>query len=313
MLWPLAGCMLLLHVPGTWSAWGFSAHRWVNEAAIHALPDPLHGFFKSHQAWLVEHAVDADRRKHTVEGEDVKHYIDLDRYGDEMSALRAQFPCSWRIALEEHGEETVRENGIGPWNAVWTYRKLVEAFAALDSARILRYAADLGHYIGDLHVPLHTTENYNGQMTNQTGIHGLWETEIPERQIARYNLAEVAMDAAVDVDMWVWDIVFESHAAVDSVLRFERELTAAWGDRPTHAYVERGRVQQRLRAPDFVDAYALALNGQVERRMQQSVARVAGAWWWAWVEAGEPDLASITARSKQLTKWQRFKHWLLGS
>lgn len=306
-------CLLLLHVPGAWSAWGFSAHRWVNEAAIHALPDPLHGFFKSHQAWLVEHAVDADRRKHTVEGEDGKHYIDLDRYGEKIEDLRVLFPCSWQEALEQHGEEVVLENGIGPWNAVWTYHKLVDAFVALDSAKILRHAADLGHYIGDLHVPLHTTENYNGQLTGQTGIHGLWETEIPEKQIAQYDLTEVAVEKPLDVEEWVWGITFESHLGVDSVLRLERELTSAWGGRPTHAYVQRGRVQQRQRSPDFVEAYAVALDGQVERRLRQSVGRVAGAWWWAWVEAGEPDLASICSpKAQELSRWQRFKQWLIG-
>lgn len=305
---------MLLHAPMFFSAWGFSAHRWVNEAAIHALPEPIHGFFKAHQAWLVEHAVDADRRKHTVDGEDVKHYIDLDRYGQEWDTLRQVFPCNWQEAKERWGEEAVRQNGIGPWNAVWTYRKLVEAFAALDSAKILRHAADLGHYIGDLHVPLHTTENYNGQLTGQTGIHGLWETEIPEQQIHSYRLADVEPDPARDVERWVWGIVFESHAAVDSVLRFERALTDEWGERPTHAYVERGRVRQRLRAPDFVAAYAAALDGQVERRMRHSVSRVAGAWWWAWVEAGEPDLACITPESHlKKTPWQRIKMWLLGS
>ena len=45
---------------------------------------------------------------------------------------------------------------------------------ALDD--VLRTAADLGHYLADAHVPLHTTGNYNGQRTNQTGIHALWET-----------------------------------------------------------------------------------------------------------------------------------------
>ncbi len=40
-----------------------------------------------------------------------------------------------------------------------------------DSIKILKYSADLSHYIGDAHVPLHTTSNHNGQLTNQVGIH----------------------------------------------------------------------------------------------------------------------------------------------
>ncbi|MBL0103970.1 MAG: hypothetical protein IPP51_09590 [Bacteroidetes bacterium] len=44
---------------------------------------------------------------------------------------------------------------------------------------ILYYSANIGHYVADAHVPLHCTENYNGQMTGQSGIHGFWESRLP--------------------------------------------------------------------------------------------------------------------------------------
>ena len=33
----------------------------------------------------------------------------------------------------------------------------------------------------------HTTENYNGQFTNQKGIHGFWESRIPELFYDEYD------------------------------------------------------------------------------------------------------------------------------
>ena len=37
--------------------------------------------------------------------------------------------------------------------------------------KVLFLATDLGHYIANAHVPLHTTLNYNGQLSNQSGFH----------------------------------------------------------------------------------------------------------------------------------------------
>jgi hypothetical protein len=49
-----------------------------------------------------------------------------------------------------------------------------------NQTKILRYSAEIGHYIADAHVPLHTCTNHNGQLTNQIGIHSFWESRIPE-------------------------------------------------------------------------------------------------------------------------------------
>ena len=86
----------------------------------------------------------------------------------------------------------VRRFGVLPWQLHWTYRKLVTLMAPTDSTpvaldNVLRTAADLGHYLADAHVPLHTTGNYNGQRTNQTSIHALWETYNVEQLMASHT------------------------------------------------------------------------------------------------------------------------------
>ncbi|MGC6428813.1 MAG: hypothetical protein ACON4Y_05945 [Flavobacteriales bacterium] len=55
------------------------------------------------------------------------------------------------------------------------------------SEQILFICSDLGHYIADANVPLHTTINYDGQLTGQKGIHAFWESRLPELFSSEYN------------------------------------------------------------------------------------------------------------------------------
>lgn len=290
-------------------SWGFPAHRWVNATAIHGLPPALHGWFKSHHAWLTEHAIDADRRKHTMEGEAERHYIDLDRYHAHLDTLSSWFPLSWSKACERWGEEQLYANGIAPWNAQWAYKRLQDAFLAADESAILRAAADLGHYIGDLHVPLHTTENYNGQLSGQDGIHGLWEGQLPETFRDSYDLRPRHARYIKDVGEAMWKVVFASHAAVDSVLRVELEVSAAMEPTEKFGFIERGRVLEKRYSPMFCSAYHEALNGMVERQLVASIELTSDLWYSAWLEAGCPALPTPTAPASRFKRWLQ---WLTG-
>src|SRR5690606_3261262 len=165
--------------------WGFYAHSLINRQAVFSLPPEMISFYKPHIDFITEKAVNPDKRRYAVEGEAEKHFIDLDIYGD--SALWV-LPKYWPEAIEKFSEDSLRENGIGPWSAYLTMLSLTRAFEQKNTAAILRLSADLGHYLGDLNVPLHTTENYNGQLTGQEGIHGFWESRVPELMATGYSL-----------------------------------------------------------------------------------------------------------------------------
>jgi hypothetical protein len=304
-----------LGMPLALCSWGFSSHRCIHDAAIQALPEPLHAFFKEHRSWLVTHAVDADLRKHAVVGEAEKHFIDLDLYGFSMDSLKHHFPRDEEDARLAFGDSTLIANGTGPWSALRTYHRLVASFSRKDEAMILRHAADLGHYVSDLHVPLHTTSNYNGAQTGQHGIHSLWETQLPELFIDTYQLTpgiDCNLPAAryiADPQLCLWNATFDSHQAVDSVLYFEAMLSHELGRASTHAYVERGRTHQRMRTFEFASQYHQALSGQVERRMQQSIYTVSSLWYSAWVDAGQPDMPRPTIH-QDLSWIKRLNNWL---
>jgi len=55
------------------------------------------------------------------------------------------------------------KNGTLPWVTDSTYHVLVRQFKSKEWSKAVLTAADLGHYVGDGHIPLHLTTNYDGK------------------------------------------------------------------------------------------------------------------------------------------------------
>lgn len=285
-------CLVLL--PGRMVfSWGFFAHKRINRMAVFTLPPGMIGFYKKHIDYITEHAVDPDKRRVAVEGEEEKHYIDLDHYGEDPFQI---VPSQWKEAVNKFTEDTLRAYGIVPWHIDKMIYRLTEAFKEEDMDKILHVSADLGHYVGDSHVPLHTTENYNGQLTNQKGIHGFWESRIPELKaedydyfVGRAKFIEKPIDLA-------WNAVRGSFSAKDSVLKFEAELNSTFPSDRKYSYESRGQQMLRVYSEEYTNEYNRMLNGMVERRLRSSIIAVGSLWYTAWVNAGQPDLSRLDNR-----------------
>lgn len=277
----------LTMIPVPVFCWGFYAHKKINRLAVFTLPTELMGFYKAHIEFLTEHAVDPDLRRYALKEEAARHYIDIDHYGQEPFK---NVPRPWKEAVAKFTEDTLQEYGIVPWHVEEMYYRLVRAFERHDLPGILKTSADLGHYIGDAHVPLHTTENYNGQLTDQHGIHGFWESRLPELYAQDYDFfTGKAQFIPTPLDH-IWRAVEASHAAVDSVLAFERELTATFPTDAKYAFEERGNTVVKTYSRDFSAEYHHKLDGMVERRMRAAIITVGSFWYSAWLEAGKPTL-----------------------
>jgi hypothetical protein len=283
-----AGFMFL---PNLGYSWGFYAHGCIHRYAVFLLPPPLLLFYKSHMDYITVHATDADRRRYLIKEEGPRHYIDLDHYGQFPFF---SLPRSYREAKECYGEDSLQAHGIVPWQIRWSLSHLTEAFRKKDVKMILKYSADLGHYMSDAHVPLHTSSNHNGQYTNQHGIHGFWESRVPEL------LAESTFDFFIgpavylnDPESFIWKRVLESAYAVDSVLTMERKLSASIRPDGKYAFEERNGKLIRQYSASFTTRYNTLLSGMVERRMRQSIHAVASAWMTAWMDAGQPELSGL--------------------
>jgi hypothetical protein len=190
--------------------------------------------------------------------------------------------------------ETLSAHGILPWNLQQMQKRLTEAFRVRDSKLILKICADIGHYIGDAHVPLHTTSNYNGQKSNQVGIHGFWESRIPELFAdEQYDYLVGKPEYIEKPATYFWNIVFESNRLVDSVLSIEWALRSVISSDRQLCPDTRQGVQVLTQCREFAAAYQTRMGGMVERRMLEAVHSVASCWYTAWLDAGSPDLTKM--------------------
>jgi hypothetical protein len=272
--------------------WGFFGHRKINYLAVFLLPPDMIGFYKTHIDFLTEHSVDPDKRRYAIPEEGPRHYIDIDHYGTYPFN---ELPHNYDSAVAKFSADTVNAYGIVPWWVQTMLWRLTTAFKEKNQAKILKLSAEIGHYIADAHVPLHASHNHNGQFTNQNGIHGFWESRVPEL------LAEKEFDFWIskaehikNPGQFIWTRVLESAAAADTVLRYEKELTQSFSADQKFSFENRNGITIRTYSTSFTTAYNNKLNGMIERRMRQSIFAVASFWYTAWVNAGQPDLKKLS-------------------
>lgn len=291
-------------------SWGFFAHQKINRLAVFTLPVEMITFYKSNIRYITEAAVNPDRRRYAVPEEAPRHFIDLDVYGDSAAF---KLPRYWKEAVEKFGEDSLMEHGIVPWHINRVYIQLKEAFLLKDPDRILRLSADIGHYIGDAHVPLHTTRNYDGQFTDQVGIHAFWESRLPELFYNEYDFFVGKAAHIKNVQLTVWRTIIHTNQALDSVLRFEKQLSAKFGDRKFN-FESKGKRTVKVFSMEYSKAYHQLLSGMVERQFRASVKMTGDIWYTAWIDAGQPDLKvlidyrpteeELKRREEELKKWR---------
>ncbi|MBK7566289.1 MAG: S1/P1 Nuclease [Bacteroidetes bacterium] len=289
---------LLLSVIVTFAAaptpWGFWGHQRINKMALYTLPEDLFGFYKPYIEYITEHAVDPDKRRYAFKEEAPRHYIDVDHYGESPFPA---IPRKWNDAVVKFSEDSLNAYGIVPWHIERMMFRLTKAFQDKDINYILKTSADLGHYVGDVHVPLHCTENYNGQKTNQVGIHGFWESRIPEMMGENFDYLTGKAEFIPDINAKVWEIVLKSHSMVDSVLGMEKQLNAEFPSDQKYSYETRGASTVRVYSKEYTEKYNDMLDNMVERRMRESIITLGSFYLTAWINAGKPNLTGIEVRA----------------
>jgi len=276
---------------GTAGAWGFFGHRTITQVAVYALPAAMQGFYFRNLAEVVRQCTAPDERRNDDPAEGPKHFIDMDHYS-EINPF-ARVPRQYDKAVEKFTADTLKKYGTVPWVILETQASLTEAFHQRDSAAILKYSAELSHYVGDAFVPLHTTINYDGQLTDQKGLHGLWESQLPERFIAEYKLDSEPAKYVKDPLDAVWLAVqasygflgetFDRAAKIEKTMKPEVRFTFA------HKY---GKTTRRY-SDAFAAEYQKAVGGMVNFRLKGAPTLIASLWLTAWQNGGKPDLNAL--------------------
>jgi hypothetical protein len=349
--------------------WGFFGHRLINRVAVYTIPTEMIGWYKPHIDYLSEHAVDPDKRRYATRHEAVRHYIDLDHWGDGnfdhmprhwdqalalnlviytkhendlVFLLKPISPENWDDAVPDYQErlqfvrqvylrkyyddepslsgdslklffpdvncssatvflaDSLSEHGIVPYHLLAMHRRLTNAFKEKNLEAILRISAEFGHYIGDACVPLHTTTNYNGQLTGQVGIHAFWESRIPELfALDEFDMVVGSASYIEDPVKYYWDLVLGSHLEVERVLSLEKELSTTYPSDKQFCFEDRMNQNIRTQCTDYARAYHQSMDKMVEDRFRVAVKAVGDAWYTAWIEAGQPEAPVFHTVSKR--------------
>jgi len=273
------------------SGWGFLVHRTIHQLAVYELPDPVRPFFYRNMENLVQNAPRPDQRRNQDSTEATKHFIDFEMYGEDAAQ---KMPMNWQKAIQKYSKDSLLKYGYVPYHIIYMQEKLTQAFKMKNKDSILFYAADLGHYIGDAHVPLHTTVNYDGQLTNQKGLHSLWESMIPEIEIGNYNLYSPHKATYLkDPSTAIWKAVRLGFNMVPEMLAKEKEVSKTFTDEKKYRVQIRRGVETKSYTSEFAKSYAASLKTSINDRLLQSADMIADFWYTAWVNAGKPDLSKI--------------------
>ena len=274
-------------------SWGFLIHKTVHQLAVYELPKEIAPFFYQNMNYLVTNAPRPDTRRNDDSTEATKHFIDLEMFGKDAVN---QMPLDWNSAVKKYTKDSLLKYGYVPYQVLYMKDKLTAAFKSRNKDSILFYATDMGHYISDSHVPLHTTVNYDGQLTNQKGLHSLWESMIPEIEIGHYNLYSTHKALYVkNPAAAIWGAVRKAAALVPEMLKQEKEVTGNFSEaQKFRIQIRRGK-ESKSYSTEFAKAYAMALKNTINEQLISSANLIADFWFTCWVDAGKPDLTGVTS------------------
>jgi hypothetical protein len=300
--------------------WGFWVHQRINRASVFALPDSMGVFFYNHIDYITQESQMPDVRIYAIDykAEANRHYIDLESL-DSMSVQA--IPKTMKDAVNKYGDSAVQDAGLLPWYIEEITTRLTKAFREKNKPYILFHAADLAHYIGDAHVPLHTTVKHDGTSKDQKGIHSFWESELPEYFGAAYHYNTGKARYITDTKDEIWRIIESSHKLVDTVLLKEEGLRNRSDSlemyvKDATGKIIKNRYNQRRHDREYARQYNELLNGMVEKQMHLSIEAVSNFWYTAWVNAGKPELTglddvSLTKRNQKFYR-NEYRLWEKG-
>jgi hypothetical protein len=289
--------LLMLVAPPSAHAWGFSAHKFVMDRAIALLPPQLRPFYEKHRSEVVERAIDPDTWIIAGwEEERPHHFVDMDSAGFGQYPFN-ELPRDFTAALAKFGAAKMRDAGTVPWTAEEVYGSLRRAFEAYPRRAgfgpnahldVILFSAWLAHYTADAHVPLHGVSNYDGQLTQQWGLHARWEATLFERYIDRMTIAPKAIVPIRDPRTFLFNALLEDTQLVPALLKSDRD---AIGDRDVYDDA-------------YYQAFFAANRSVMERRLNDSIAAIAAMLTGAWEAAGKPTMADLGSASPQRRRRQ---------
>jgi hypothetical protein len=284
-------CVVALLSPGSASAWGFVAHRYITSRAIDLLPPELKRFFDHFRDEVVVRAIDPDLWRTVGWEDDPNHFLDFGVREFGEYPFR-ELPRDYTAALEKFGMATLRRDGLLPWREAEMFanlRRTFESFKAASAygpADAVLFAATAGHYIQDAHQPFHATNNFDGQLTGNNGIHARFERDLIERFQSRLRVTPAPPKSIANARDAAFDALLSGYKLVDAILKADTEATGA----------------KEVYDDEYFERFFTKVQPILEQRLGESITATAGIIVGAWDLAGKPTLATEGARPLEKVK-----------
>jgi hypothetical protein len=264
----LFSCLALC--PRSW-AWGPAAHRLINGAAVETLPPEIRGFFMANRQYLIDHANDPTEWMQKDRYERKRHFLYLDKYG---IFPYLDLPHAFLRAVEKYGSGRINRNGVLPWQIGEFSLRLTNAMKAQNWDDVRLYAAALGHYVADAHDPLHTTSNYDGQLTGEPGLAKRFGEGLIDRYRGFFMLRPRGATKIDDPTEYAFQAVLEANASVDNIILWDRRSLEGLRD-----YND-----------DYFDRFYSRVGSITVQEINGAAHDVGSYWYTAWLNAGQPPL-----------------------
>ena len=267
----LAAVALFLLQPQHANAWGGNGQRLVLNKAVDTLPSDIRWFFESNRPFLMQHVTDPLDIMAKTPAERHNHYLYLDKYGRfPFEAL----PRSYKAAVTKFGKTKLETNGLLPWQIGVYSQKLTEAMKTgkWDEARL--DAAILAAYVAEAHDPFNTTDNFDGHLSNQTGINERFGSILIDRYASFFPMRPSDAVFVSDPTDHAFDACLTSHSWLENILLADRNA--------------------RHDLNGYTDAYYDVFYNQAAavliRQLSDAATDVGSYWLTAWTNAGRPQL-----------------------
>jgi len=272
-------------------AWGSAAHRFIMSRAIDLLPPELKPFFTHYRDQIVTRVIDPDTWRLVGWEDDPHHFVDFG--AKELGAYPFNaMPREYGAALEKFGRATLDRLGTLPWRYAEEFGNLRRAFEDFTRdipyapSNVVLFAPVAAHYIQDAHQPFHASNNYDGQLTGNTGIHARFERELFERFESRLHVTPAAPVAVANPRDQAFTVLLASYQLVDPILKADADAVAG----------------KDVYDDEYYEKFFASVQPTLEKQLADSIAATAGAIVGAWEAAGKPALTIAAARTLEKVK-----------
>ena len=208
-----------------------------------------------------------------------RHFLDIDIYGPYPFV---ELPHDYDEAVAKFGVEDVTKRGLATWRIADYTQLLSEAMKSGNTEKIVQTAGAVAHYIEDIHMPLHVVKNYNGQLTNQHGVHQRFEDDMVDAYADQIHLSPKMASEIEDPLEAAFDIVLDSYVYADNLLHADRRAKLGEDNYGT-PYLEK----------------LFRFSGWIAvQRMNDAATATASYWYTAWLRAGKPELQYNSEEAK---------------